>query len=213
MDLDARRAGRAPGKRSLNEPAFARFSRYTGNLGMNRSAMTGGHRQRYYVDERLRREMFEFRQTLPAYQKWRDSLDAVHDNRVTVIMGETGSGKTTQIPQFILDELLGTRNGQIVVTQPRRISAITVAERVAKERGQQVGQEVGYQVCTPPGLDGVIDTVRYGQSREEGPAAHRLIGGGGRTPAPQSMLLARDRTADRRALYGSESFRRRYSEL
>ena len=63
-------------------------------------------------------------------------------------------------------------------------------------------------------LDGVIDTVRYGQSREEGPAAHRLIGGGGgRTPAPQSMLLARDRAADRRALYGSESFRRRYSEL
>jgi ATP-dependent RNA helicase DHX36 len=120
--------------------------RYTGNLARSRTAFPGGQRQRYFVDQRLKTEMLEFRKQLPAYKKWEEIMSAIRNNRVTVVMGETGSGKTTQIPQFLLDELVGDKNGQVVVTQPRRISAITVAERVARERGQQLGAEVGYQV-------------------------------------------------------------------
>lgn len=61
----------------------------------------------------------------------------------------SGCGKTTQVPQFLLEEaLLAGRGSQchVVCTQPRRISAITVAQRVAEERGEELGNSVGYQI-------------------------------------------------------------------
>lgn len=59
--------------------------------------------------------------------------------------GETGSGKTTQIPQYLYEEnVLGNQN--IVITQPRRVAAITIAQRVAQEKQTQLGQLVGYKV-------------------------------------------------------------------
>ena len=66
-----------------------------------------------------------------------------------IISGSTGSGKTTQTPQYILENYImygvGS-NCNIIVTQPRRISAISNAERVAEERGEKVGDTIGYQV-------------------------------------------------------------------
>ena len=62
----------------------------------------------------------------------------------------TGSGKTTQVPQYVLENYIEHNMGaqcNIIVTQPRRISAISIAERVAVERGERVGVTVGYQVC------------------------------------------------------------------
>ncbi|CAH8448181.1 unnamed protein product [Heterobilharzia americana] len=91
----------------------------------------------------------EFRSKLPAYQIKEDIVSTVQDNQVVIISGETGCGKTTQVPQFILEDRVSKGNGsvtRIVVTQPRRISAISVAERVAAERGQSIGSSVGYQV-------------------------------------------------------------------
>lgn len=67
--------------------------------------------------------------------------------QVVIVSGETGCGKTTQLPQFILedaDESMMQCN--IICTQPRRISAVSVATRVANERGEQVGDTVGYAV-------------------------------------------------------------------
>ncbi|CBZ30261.1 ATP-dependent RNA helicase-like protein [Leishmania mexicana MHOM/GT/2001/U1103] len=76
-------------------------------------------------------------------------LDAVQRHRVAVVCGTTGCGKTTQVPQYILDyEIEHGRGGScnILVTQPRRLSAFSVAERIAQERLSTVGKDVGYAV-------------------------------------------------------------------
>ena len=74
-------------------------------------------------------------------------VDAVRQARCLVVIGETGSGKTTQIPQYVWDCVVGRAPGGVVAcTQPRRVSAISIAKRVAAERGGKVGDEVGYAV-------------------------------------------------------------------
>eukprot|EP00850_Spirogloea_muscicola_P008113 SM000042S15380 [mRNA] locus=s42:611728:619499:- [translate_table: standard] len=94
-------------------------------------------------------KVLQLRKSLPAFGKRQMFLDAIRKNQVVVISGETGCGKTTQLPQYILENEIAAGRGalcNIVCTQPRRISAISVAERVASECGEEVGQLVGYQV-------------------------------------------------------------------
>ncbi|MFC9332369.1 ATP-dependent RNA helicase HrpA [Arthrobacter sp. NPDC057009] len=82
---------------------------------------------------------------LPVSERREDLMAAIAANQVTIIAGETGSGKTTQIPKMCLELGLG-ENGLIGHTQPRRLAARTVAERIASELGVDIGQEVGFQV-------------------------------------------------------------------
>jgi ATP-dependent helicase HrpA len=82
---------------------------------------------------------------LPVSERREDLMAAISANQVTIIAGETGSGKTTQIPKMCLELGLG-ENGLIGHTQPRRLAARTVAERIAEEMGVEIGQEVGFQV-------------------------------------------------------------------
>lgn len=91
--------------------------------------------------EKLREE----RKTLPIYPYREELLQAVHDHQVLVIVGETGSGKTTQIPQY-LHEAGYTKHGMIGCTQPRRVAAMSVAARVSEEMGVKLGHEVGYSI-------------------------------------------------------------------
>ena len=70
---------------------------------------------------------------------------AIAQNQVLVVIGETGSGKTTQMTQYMA-ELGYCKLGQIGCTQPRRVAAMSVAKRVAEEFGCQLGQEVGYTI-------------------------------------------------------------------
>ncbi|CAK0832305.1 unnamed protein product [Prorocentrum cordatum] len=84
---------------------------------------------------------------LPVLGHRKEVVRSVRENKVTILSGETGSGKSTQVPQFLLEEAdLVPEGMRIVVTQPRRIACITLAERVAHERGEAVGQTVGYQI-------------------------------------------------------------------
>ncbi|RKP34082.1 P-loop containing nucleoside triphosphate hydrolase protein [Dimargaris cristalligena] len=95
------------------------------------------------------------RRDLPMTQQRDEFLQLVHDNQTMVLVGETGSGKTTQVPQFLLyDELPHLKNKMVACTQPRRVAAMSVAQRVADELDVQLGEEVGYSIrfddCTSP---------------------------------------------------------------
>ncbi|KAJ8917565.1 hypothetical protein NQ315_005614 [Exocentrus adspersus] len=87
------------------------------------------------------------RRKLPVFEQRNKLLDLIKRHKTLIILGETGSGKTTQIPQYINSARL-QENGKIGITQPRRVAAITVALRVAQEYGQgmSVGDVVGYTV-------------------------------------------------------------------
>lgn len=86
------------------------------------------------------------RKSLPIYTFRDDLLKAIGEYQVLIIVGETGSGKTTQIPQY-LHEAGYTKDGlKVGCTQPRRVAAMSVAARVAEEMGVKVGNEVGYSI-------------------------------------------------------------------
>ena len=90
-------------------------------------------------------EVITYPEELPVSERREDIMSAIRDNQVVIIAGETGSGKTTQIPKMCLDLGLGEK-GLIGHTQPRRLAARSVAERIAEELGQKIGETVGYQV-------------------------------------------------------------------
>ncbi|XP_022094915.1 ATP-dependent RNA helicase A-like isoform X2 [Acanthaster planci] len=100
-------------------------------------------------------KMLEERHSLPIFETQQIIVDTIACNPVVIIRGATGCGKTTQVPQFILDSFIERMRGafcNIIVTQPRRISAVSIAERVAVERGEDLGISSGYSVR--------FDTVR-----------------------------------------------------
>jgi HrpA-like RNA helicase len=73
-------------------------------------------------------------------------LEEINRYSTVIIIGETGSGKTTQIPQLLLQAGIAGTSGRIGITQPRRIAAVSIARRVAEEQGVKVGKLVGYCV-------------------------------------------------------------------
>lgn len=94
-------------------------------------------------------ERIRFRESLPVSAMRCELMELINEHPVVIVRGNTGCGKTTQIPQFILDDYIGSGQGaycNVVVTQPRRISATSVAERIADERNEQIGESVGYCV-------------------------------------------------------------------
>ncbi|EEB08731.1 ATP-dependent RNA helicase Prh1 [Schizosaccharomyces japonicus yFS275] len=91
------------------------------------------------------RQLLKSRMELPIWDAKNALLKKFRDNRVLILVGETGSGKSTQIPQFI-NECDFSREGCVAITQPRRVAAVNLARRVAQEQGSKLGDTVGYSI-------------------------------------------------------------------
>ncbi|KAM3911595.1 pre-mRNA-splicing factor ATP-dependent RNA helicase DHX16 isoform 1-T2 [Leptodactylus fuscus] len=88
----------------------------------------------------------EVRRSLPVFPYRSDLLQAISEHQILIIEGETGSGKTTQIPQYLHEEGYTQKGMKIGCTQPRRVAAMSVAARVAQEMAVKLGNEVGYSI-------------------------------------------------------------------
>ncbi|KAJ6596796.1 P-loop containing nucleoside triphosphate hydrolase protein [Mycena vulgaris] len=102
------------------------------------------------------RKILEARKKLPVFAQMDDFFKMFTNNQIIVMVGETGSGKTTQIPQFVaFSDLPHTKGKMVACTQPRRVAAMSVAKRVADEMDVQLGRQVGYSIrfedMTEPG--------------------------------------------------------------
>lgn len=100
-------------------------------------------------------KILKTRRDLPVHAQRQEFLDIYHSTQIMVFVGETGSGKTTQIPQFVAYDDLPQAEGKMVAcTQPRRVAAMSVAQRVADEMDVKLGEQVGYTIrfedCTGP---------------------------------------------------------------
>eukprot|EP00834_Sanchytrium_tribonematis_P001580 NODE_40_length_35084_cov_0.543519.p4 type:complete len:903 gc:universal NODE_40_length_35084_cov_0.543519:20800-18092(-) len=93
----------------------------------------------------LKKSIQQQRKYLPIFAVRRELMQLIRENQILVIVGETGSGKTTQLAQYLY-EVGFARHGMIGVTQPRRVAALSVAKRVSDEMGVALGEEVGYSI-------------------------------------------------------------------
>ncbi|CAN8062809.1 unnamed protein product [Agarophyton chilense] len=99
-------------------------------------------KQRQRKKQEERKHLEQERRSLPMYSHRNELLEAIKQHQVLIVQSETGSGKTTQIPQYLIEEGFG----YVVCTQPRRVAAMSVAARVAHEMGVKLGNEVGYSI-------------------------------------------------------------------
>ena len=142
---DRKNSSRGASERNSNA---SRSNRRGGGPNRARKQGNQGNQQNRPAPRRyepLIPEVITYPEELPVSERREDIMNAIRDNQVVIIAGETGSGKTTQIPKMCLDLGLGEK-GLIGHTQPRRLAARSVAERIAEELGQKIGETVGYQV-------------------------------------------------------------------
>ena len=91
-------------------------------------------------------ELFKKRIQLPVWEYQEKFLDLLSKHQTICLVGETGSGKTTQIPQWCVDYAKRMGKKSVACTQPRRVAAMSVAQRVSEEMDVSLGQEVGYSI-------------------------------------------------------------------
>ncbi|TFK85106.1 P-loop containing nucleoside triphosphate hydrolase protein [Polyporus arcularius HHB13444] len=108
------------------------------------------------------KKILEARKKLPVFGQMDEFLKMFTKNQIIVVVGETGSGKTTQIPQFVCYSDLPHTKGQLVAcTQPRRVAAMSVAKRVADEMDVSLGKEVGYSIRFEDMTEPVTTFLKY----------------------------------------------------
>lgn len=83
---------------------------------------------------------------MPIFTYREEILDAIRDHQILIVTAETGSGKTTQLPQYLMEAGYCANGKKVACTQPRRVAAMSVAARVAEEAGVRLGNEVGYSI-------------------------------------------------------------------
>lgn len=102
--------------------------------------------QKLTAAEQKAKSIEDTRKSLPMYEYREQLLEAINTYQVLVIVGETGSGKTTQLPQYLYEAGYAKQGKKVGCTQPRRVAAMSVAARVAEEMGVKLGNEVGYSI-------------------------------------------------------------------
>uniref|UniRef100_A0A804QYL0 RNA helicase n=1 Tax=Zea mays TaxID=4577 RepID=A0A804QYL0_MAIZE len=118
-------------------PAMSKLD-ITKKVEMLASKINGSEQLRKVMEDRTKLPISSFKDVITS---------TLENHQVVLISGQTGCGKTTQVPQYILDHMWGKGEScKIICTQPRRISAISVAERISAERGEAVGDTVGYKI-------------------------------------------------------------------
>ncbi|KAG0254858.1 putative ATP-dependent RNA helicase dhr2 [Actinomortierella ambigua] len=127
-----------PKRKFESQKPYSSSDRRSGNAAKQPEHVTEALRQKA-------RELAKHRKQLPIFSARETIIKEVKDNACVIIVGETGSGKTTQIPQYFMEAGLSA-HGTIAVTQPRRVAAINLAKRVAQEVGTTIGNQVGYSI-------------------------------------------------------------------
>eukprot|EP00268_Persea_americana_P030770 TRINITY_DN2982_c0_g1_i1.p1 TRINITY_DN2982_c0_g1~~TRINITY_DN2982_c0_g1_i1.p1 ORF type:complete len:723 (-),score=109.29 TRINITY_DN2982_c0_g1_i1:1846-4014(-) len=129
-------------------PSMASSEHFQAKASYPNHQANGNVPQNSFRDESLerRRMIAQQRKSLPIASVERRITEEVRKNDILIIVGETGSGKTTQLPQFLFNGGF-SRDGRVIgITQPRRVAAVTVAKRVAEECEVELGQKVGYSI-------------------------------------------------------------------
>ncbi|KAI9803431.1 MAG: DEAH-box ATP-dependent RNA helicase prp43 [Piccolia ochrophora] len=133
---------------STQKSPLAHFSRNETTTAMAKKAEDGPENP--FTGQPLSKQYFNIlktRRDLPVHKQRAEFLQMYHKSQILVFVGETGSGKTTQVPQFVLfDDLPQFRRKMVACTQPRRVAAMSVAQRVANEMDVNLGEEVGYSI-------------------------------------------------------------------
>ena len=101
------------------------------------------------------------RQRLPIFQYRKHILYLVETCRVVIIVGEPGCGKTTQVPQYLLEAGWADGGRSIACTQPRRVACVTLAHRVAEEQGVRIGDKVGYTIRWEDRTNSELTRLKY----------------------------------------------------
>jgi HrpA-like RNA helicase len=144
--LKVQNALSVPDRRSTSGQNKKSGRRYVGDARSDKAVLEAWT-TRQGLDEYKR--MIAAREKLPAWQKKQSLVEVVKRGQVTLVTGETGSGKSTQAVQFILDDAIQKMKGSsanIICTQPRRVAALSLSERVKAERCVPEGDEVGYVI-------------------------------------------------------------------
>ncbi|CAN7948217.1 unnamed protein product, partial [Ixodes hexagonus] len=156
--------GKAKQSRSFDESECLHNQSNDRDLGLPHKPCLGGKKEflneEWIIEDSLRNpehtnvvynpnvslSIHQQRERLPVFKSRTDILYLLEKHQVLIVTGETGSGKSTQIPQYLMEAGWAQRGQVIGITQPRRVAAISLAKRVAEEKGCLAGQEVGYCV-------------------------------------------------------------------
>ncbi|XP_055537678.1 pre-mRNA-splicing factor ATP-dependent RNA helicase PRP16 [Wyeomyia smithii] len=145
-ELGGTKLGNIMGVAKKQDDEDAKYDADTDTADYRKDQKFAQHMQDQDDDAFIRkRPIYEQRRSLPVFAVRQDLLNVIRENSVIIIVGETGSGKTTQLTQYLHEDGY-SRMGMIGCTQPRRVAAMSVAKRVSDEMNTKLGQEVGYAI-------------------------------------------------------------------